>query len=130
MAAGGRDPQAPARDRAFAAWLDGAEKVVFSRTLCAVDWKHARVTADLCTEVRALKRTRGSDILVLNSASIIRALLDVELLDELYVDLLPGIGGDGTRLLPPDGRPALAWRLEDVTTFCTGALGLRYKRGR
>ena len=70
-------------DRDFSRWLDGVEKVVFSRTLAGVDWVGSRLGSDLEEEVRALKRVPGRGILVMSSTSLIRALLDAELLDEL-----------------------------------------------
>lgn len=79
-------PDSIPRDRDMAQWLDGVEKVVFSRTLQSVEWSNARLAErDLEDEVRALKASDGRDILVLTSTSIIRALLDAQLVDELHL---------------------------------------------
>ena len=56
----------------------------------------------------ALKRAPGQDILVLNSASIIRALLVLGLVDELRILVVPAV--DGLRFFP-QGLASSAWRL-------------------
>jgi dihydrofolate reductase len=121
------DPRSAPRDRALATWLDTVEKVVFSRTLDHAEWQNARVASDLEGEVRALKRAPGQDILVLNSASIIRALLDLGLVDELRLLMVPAVVGDGLRFFPQGLSPS-TWTLLGCTTFPTGAVGLHYGR--
>src|SRR4029078_1141874 len=74
------DPAATPRNRDLATWLDTVEKVVFSRTMKRAEWQNARVAADLHAEIHALKHAPGRDILILNSVSIIRALLQARLL--------------------------------------------------
>ncbi len=122
------DPSATTEDRQLAVWLNIVEKVVFSRSLQLVSWSNARIAErPLEAEVRALKRTTGGDILVLNSTSVIRQLLAADLVDELRVTLCPNLVGGGLRLF--DGQlPPSRWHLATPTTFPTGALGLRYSR--
>ena len=65
----------PARTRDLGAWLDAVERVVFSTTLTSTEWETSRLASrPLETEVEALEDQPGRDILVLNSASIIRQL--------------------------------------------------------
>ncbi|MGR8011463.1 dihydrofolate reductase family protein [Streptomyces hypolithicus] len=123
-----RNPDAAPRDRSLATWLDEVEKVVFSRTLTSADWPGARIAQrNLEEEVRALKEAPGRNILVLNSVSIIQALLHTGQLDELHLGLVPAVLGGGRRLFP-DGLPASAWRLDGTMAFTTGALDLTYRR--
>lgn len=77
--------------------------------------------------VGARAQAPGRDILVLNSASVIRALLDGDLVDELRVNMLPAVLGGGLRFFP-DGLPPSTWRLVGTKTFATGAVGLHYSR--
>ncbi|MGC7098615.1 dihydrofolate reductase family protein [Amycolatopsis lurida] len=121
-------PDASPRDRELAMWLDTVEKVVFSTTLEKAEWQNARVAKqDLETEIRELKNAPGRDILVLNSASVIRALIAADLLDELRIAVLPAILGGGLRLF--DGNPAYStWRLGGACTLTTGAVVLHYVR--
>ena len=118
------DPDANALDRSFSTWLNQVEKVVFSRTLTEPTWgDNARVSDDLVGEVQRLRRTEGGDIIVLSSSSIIRALLDAALLDELRISIVPKIVGEGQRLFK-DGRPPSSWGLIDTTVFPTGTIGI------
>ncbi|MFI0424466.1 dihydrofolate reductase family protein [Spongiactinospora sp. 9N601] len=126
------DPNSSARTRDLGNWLATVEKVVFSTTLQQADldkteWTNARISRDLEAEVRSLKTAPGRDILVLNSASIIQSLLKADLIDELYLTVVPATLGTGVRLLP-DGL-ASRWRLAQATTIpTTGAVALCYRR--
>jgi dihydrofolate reductase len=124
------DPAADPRDRAFSAWLNGVEKVVFSHTLTEVDWAGATLAAsDPATEVRQLRGQPGGDIVVLASSSIIRELLAEDELDRLSITLCPATVGAGARLFE-DGLPAASWSLADLQTTDSGAICLLYDRLR
>ncbi|MDF5757463.1 dihydrofolate reductase family protein [Spongiactinospora sp. TRM90649] len=126
------DPSSSARTRDLGNWLATVEKVVISTTLQQPDldkteWTNARVSRDLEAEVRSLKAAPGRDILVINSASIIKALLKADLIDELHMTVVPATLGGGVRLLP-DGL-ASKWRLSHATTIPeTSAVALCYHR--
>jgi dihydrofolate reductase len=122
------DPAADPRDRAFAAWLNRTEKVVFSTTVTEAPWENSRVVSgDLPSEVRKLRDQDGGDIIVLASGSIIRALLDADLLDRLSITLCPAVVGGGARLLE-DGLPPSTWTLAYSTPTDSGAICLLYDR--
>jgi dihydrofolate reductase len=123
------EPETPPRERELATWLDTVEKVVFSRTLDDAPWRNSRVARDVEADTRALKEAPGGDILVLNSASIIKALLQADLIDELRLNVLPTIAGGGLRLFE-DGLPRSDWELVGAITFETGAVGLHLRRRR
>lgn len=121
----GADP----KDRTFARWLDGVEKVVFSTTLEQVDWDNARLaTADPATTVKQLRRQDGGDIIVLASTSVIRQLIDADELDRLSVTLCPELVGGGARLFA-DGSAA-SWTLTAAKPTDSGAMCLLYDRIR
>ncbi|ONI78761.1 hypothetical protein ALI144C_28695 [Actinosynnema sp. ALI-1.44] len=126
------DPTSSARTRELGTWLATVEKVVFSTTLRQEDlekseWTNARVSADVVSEVGALKNRPGRDILVLNSASIIQTLLRADLIDDLYLTVVPSTLGSGRRVLPDDY--ASTWQLAGATTFpSSGAVALHYRR--
>jgi dihydrofolate reductase len=117
----------PPRTRDLGSWLDAVEKVVFSRTFETVEWENARIARDLEAEVKVLKEAAGRDILVLNSASIIQALLRSDLVDDIRMAIVPAMVGGGLRLFP-DGLPASTWELAETTTLAHGAVGLHYRR--
>ncbi|OZM72755.1 deaminase [Amycolatopsis antarctica] len=124
------DESAPARDRDLARWMNSVAKVVFSRTLTEATWRNARIAGqDPVTEVRELKRAPGRDIIVLSSASLIRTLLAADLVDELRLQVIPELLGDGLRLFD-GGLPASSWTTTGTATLSTGAIGLHYVRAR
>ncbi|WP_378742977.1 dihydrofolate reductase family protein [Nocardia brasiliensis] len=69
----------------------------------------------------------GRDILVLNSASIIQALLKADLIDDLYLTIVPATLGGGLRLLPDNYSST--WRIAAATTLpATNTVALHYQR--
>lgn len=122
-----RDPATDPRTRDLGRWLDSVEKVVFSRTLQDAPWENSRIARDLEDEVARLKGEPGRDILALNSASIIQALLHADLVDDLRFAIVPALVGGGLRLFAEDLPPS-RWALVGTTTLAHGAVGLHYRR--
>ncbi len=124
------DENADPRDRAYAKWLVGVEKVVLSTTLNEAPWERTRVVNAPAADVVAdLKATGEGDIFVNSSASIIKALLSADLLDRLYLMILPEITGGGHRLFE-DGLPASKWRLTHHEIGELGEIAVVYDRAR
>lgn len=120
------DPKADSRDRQFARWLDTVEKVVLSTTLTEAPWQNSRiVNADPASVVRELRAQPGGDIIVLNSVSVINALLHAGELDRLTVNLCPELVGAGDRIFHDD-LPTSSWAMTNVATSDTGAAILTY----
>ncbi|GAA3137747.1 dihydrofolate reductase family protein [Planomonospora alba] len=124
------DDGADPRDRGYAKWLVGAEKVVFSTTLAEAPWERTRVVnAPVVDVVAGLKATGEGDILVNSSASLIKPLLAADLLDRLHLMIFPEIAGGGQRLFD-DGLPASTWRLAHQETGELGEIAVVYDRVR
>jgi dihydrofolate reductase len=124
------DENADPRDRGYAKWLVDAEKVVLSTTLTEAPWERTRVVNAPAEDVVAdLKTTSEGDILINNSASVIRPLLSADLLDRLYLMICPEIAGGGQRLFE-DGLPASKWTLTHQETGELGEMALVYDRAR
>jgi dihydrofolate reductase len=125
------DADADPRDRGYAKWLVDAEKVVFSTTLSDAPWERTRVVnapvADVVTELKAA--AREGDILVNSSSSLIKPLLAADLVDRLYLMILPEITGGGQRLFD-DGLPASTWTLTRQETGELGEIAMVYDRAR
>ena len=122
----GADP----RDEGFAKWLVDADKVVLSSTLREAPWERTTVVDKPTAEVAAeLKATDGGDILVLSSASVIKALLAADLVDRLALNVFPVFLGGGPRLFD-DGLPSAQWSLTSQTAGEHGTLALVYDRAR
>jgi len=124
------DEDADPRDRAFARWLNEAEKVVVSRTVTDAGWHGSRIVADGPAEiVRQLRKQEGGDIVVLASSSVIRSLLEAGELDRLSITLCPELVGAGACFFG-DGPAGSSWALTEATPTSSGALCLLYDRIR
>jgi dihydrofolate reductase len=124
------DENADPRDRGYGKWLVDTEKVVLSTTLTEPPWERTRVVnAPVPDVVAELKASGEGDILVNNSASIIKPLLSTDLLDRLFLIICPEIAGGGERLFD-DGLPASKWKLTRQETGELGEMALIYDRAR
>ncbi|MFH8933927.1 dihydrofolate reductase family protein [Streptomyces griseosporeus] len=122
----GADP----RDEGFAKWLVDTEKVVLSSTLDDAPWERTTIVSKPAAEVvDDLKAGDGGDILVLSSASLIKALLAADKVDRLALTVFPVFLGGGPRLFD-DGLPASRWTLVSQTAGEHGTLALVYERVR
>jgi dihydrofolate reductase len=118
------------RDEGFAKWLVDADKVVLSSTLGEAPWERTTIADKPAAEVVAdLKAAEGGDILVLSSASVIKALLAADQVDRLALNIFPIFLGTGPRLFD-DGLPAGQWTLVSQTAGEHGTLALVYDRVR
>ena len=124
------DENADPRDRGYAKWLVSTEKVVLSTTLTEAPWERTRVVNAPAADVVAdLKATGEGDILVNSSPTVIKALLSADLIDRLYLLVLPEIVGGGARLFE-DGLPASKWTLTRQETGALGETAMVYDRTR
>ncbi|GAA1559072.1 dihydrofolate reductase family protein [Kribbella sancticallisti] len=122
----GADP----RDEGFAQWLVDTDKVVLSSTLDEAPWERTTIADKPAAEVVTdLKATAGGDILVLSSASVIKALLAADKVDRLALTVFPIFLGGGPRLFD-DGLPAGQWTLASQAAGDHGTLALVYDRIR
>lgn len=120
------DPKASPNDVDISRWLDDVPKVVFSRTLREVKWKNARLArGDAATEIAALKREPGKDIIIQNSTRLAQSLLAADLVDELQIIVAPVVLGSG-RALFSGLTHRIALGPAEVSRFDDGAFALRY----
>jgi dihydrofolate reductase len=124
------DEDADPRDRGYARWLVGADKVVFSSTLTDPPWQRTRIANAPATDVVAeLKGTGGGDILINTSPSISRPLIAADLVDRLYLMITPEVAGEGQRFFD-EGLPSSRWTLTHQEAGDLGELALVYDRAR
>jgi dihydrofolate reductase len=123
-------PEQAGSGNAFADWINQVQKYVVSDTLTEADisWQPTRIirSADLVSEVSALRDQAGGDIHVYGSLSIVRALLDAGQLDELVLMIEPITLGGGKTLFPTDGHMR-TFELISAETAATGVLLGRYR---
>lgn len=113
-------------DVGFADKMNSMPKYVVSKTLTHADWNNSTIlSGDLGEEVRALKEQDGGDILVAGSASLVRGLTELGLVDEYRLMTFPIALGGGKRLF--DGvSDAATLQLVDVTPLKSGTVILTY----
>ncbi|MDQ0579232.1 dihydrofolate reductase family protein [Streptomyces rishiriensis] len=118
------------RDEGFAKWLVDTDKVVLSAGLDKAPWERTTIADKPAADVVAdLRATEGGDILVLSSASVVKALLAADEVDRLALTVFPVFLGGGPRLFD-DGLPAGRWTLVSQTAGEHGTLALVYDRVR
>jgi len=104
------------------------KEYVFSNTLDAVKPGVVLVKGDIKKEVLAIKSGPGKDIWLYGGASLTASLMQLGLVDELWLAVHPLLLGSGKLLfshLP--GRVPL--QLLDTKTYNTGLVSLTYKIG-
>ena len=101
-------------------------KYVVSRSLQKVEWNNSHILRDVAKDVAALKKSDGGDILVYGSATLVKALLHHDLIDELRLMVYPVSIGGGLRLFD-DNRELKKFRLKHSRAVDNGVLILEYQ---
>ena len=106
----------PSREGPFADKLNSDLKCVVSTTLKDPQWENTSVISDHVVEqISKLKDETEGVILVAGSGTLVRTLLEKNLVDELRLMIFPTILGRGKRLFP-DGIDRLKLKLAESKT--------------
>jgi dihydrofolate reductase len=119
------DPSATAPMREFAGIWRETPKIVFSRTLNAVDWNSRLVRDDPIAEVARLRAEPGFEMSV-GGPTLASTLIANGLVDEYRLFVQPVVLGAGTRFFPPLAD-RIGLRLTETRTFGSGVVLLRYE---
>ena len=120
-------PMAAEQFPAVAEGMNGAEKIVFSRTLTNPAWSNTRVVADgLAEEVQHLKEQSPKNLTVLGSGSLLMQLAAAGLVDEYSLMIDPVVLGSGTSLFGDLDR-RLDLELAGSRVFGSGVVLLTYR---
>ncbi|MEJ7816448.1 MAG: dihydrofolate reductase family protein [Rubrobacter sp.] len=114
-------------DAQYADYINNTSKFVVSTTLDTVEWRNSTlIEGDVAEGINRLKQQPGKDIAILGSGTLVRSLLQDDLLDELRLIVHPIVLGSGKRLFE-DGGDQKALELVDSKTFSTGVVYLTYQ---
>ena len=121
----------PSREGEFADKLNSDPKYVVSTSLTDPEWQNTTVIdGDVPAEIAKLKDETEGVILVAGSGTLVRTLLENDLVDELRLMVFPTVLGRGKRLFP-DGIDRL--KLSLVESRQIGPDGVQvqvYQRAR
>jgi dihydrofolate reductase len=110
----------------FADPINRMPKYVVSRSLQKAEWNNSHILRDVAKDVAGLKKSNGGDILVYGSATLVKALLHHDLIDELRLMVFPLSIGGGLRLFD-DNRELKKLELKHSRAFDNGVLILEYQ---
>jgi dihydrofolate reductase len=112
------DPGAP--------FFNDTTKYVVSGTLTNATWRNSEVVGPYDPDtVRRLKDDVG-DLYVSGSRTLVRAMLDDGLVDELHLFVYPLTRGSGPRLFPDDAAPS-TFEVAACETYDNGVVYLAYR---
>jgi len=135
-------PDAGEWERGFARFADGANKLVFSRTLRTADWANSTVVGgDLVEEMARLRSLPGKDIALGGGPRLLQSFLERGLVDELLLTVFPSLLGRGKPLFHvvddpenpgdfvPMGAPGRRdFRVVEAKPLPDGTVFLHYRR--
>jgi len=117
----------------FTNWINRVQKYVVSDTLAEEDaiWNPTTIIrgSDFLRTVSELRAKPGGYIYVYGSATMVRALIAADLVDELLLTIEPIILGGGKTIFPDNGK-AIPFTLDSTVKASTGAQICRYVRAQ
>jgi dihydrofolate reductase len=119
--------QSSAELRAMADFINGATKVVFSKTRTEVTWRNSRLLREFDPrEIEAMKHEPGKDILIFGSGSVVSQLTEHGLIDEYQFVVNPILIGSGRPLIT-DLSTSSRLNLVEAKAYPSGNVKLRYE---
>jgi dihydrofolate reductase len=111
----------------FALAFDSLNRIVFSRSLTSTDDKNTKIVrSNLRDEILKLKQEPGKNILV-GGVDVPSQLMELGLIDEYRLVVMPTIVGEGRRLMEGVSLPEkLQLKLVESKPFKSGCVALRY----
>ncbi|HEX2869517.1 MAG TPA: dihydrofolate reductase family protein [Ignavibacteriales bacterium] len=106
--------------------INEVTKYVLSRTMNKSDWENSVFLKSL-EDIEELKNSNGSDLKVWGSGRLIQLLLKHDLVDELWLNIMPLTLGKGKKLFDSGTIPA-AFTLIEGSVTPSGIIIANYKR--
>ena len=123
-------PTASEGEKAYARTLNAMRKIVFSRTLESVEWNNSTLRKEVVPEeIEQLKHEPGRDMVIYGSASLVRTLTNLGLIDEYQILVHPVLLGSGKPLFQ-DIKHQVKLKLVNTKTHPSGVVVLSYQPER
>jgi dihydrofolate reductase len=105
---------------------DGIKKYVFSKTLVITPANYTLISDDLAKKINAIKKEEGKDIALWGGAGLLTSLLDLKLVDEIQISIIPVLLGEGK---PMVGilKNKVWLSLIETKTYSNSTLAVTYK---
>ncbi len=124
------DKDLPDTFKGFADRMNSIPKYVVSTTLLKAEWNNSKlIRGTVAEEVSRLKQQPGQDILLAGSGTLLRTLMQHDLIDEYRLMVHPVVLGSGKRLFQ-DANVKRVLRLAGIKTFSSGIIVLTYQSDR
>jgi|ERR1700730_4028290 len=108
----------------------GMKSFVFSRSLSSGERDGVTIVKDSPVEfVETLRKRRGKNIWLMGGGELARDFLKADLVDELYIGMVPVLLGEGIPLFPC-GFPQREFSLLENKSYSKGMIALKYQRVR
>lgn len=108
----------------------GMKCYIFSKTLGEVGHKDFAVVKEAPKPfIDALRTKKGKDIWLMGGGELMRAFLREDLVDELYLGVVPTLIGEGIPAFP-GGFAQREFKLVENKTFSRGLITLKYERAK
>lgn len=121
------NPSASEGEKQYARKLNAMRKVVFSNSLESVEWSNSTLLKEVIPEeITKLKQEPGRDIVIYGSASIVRTLTNLGLIDEYQLLVHPIVLGGGKPLFQ-DIKDRVNLKLAQTKTHPSGVVILFYQ---
>lgn len=103
----------------------GIKNYVFSKTLDTVDNNFTLLKGDINKLVTDIKKHDGKDIAIYGGANLLSSLLDLNLVDELIMSILPVVLGEGKPMVD-NIKQRVYLKLIETKKFSSGTVQLIY----
>ena len=107
--------------------MNETKKVVFSKTLTSLNWKNSElISNDLPLKIAKLKKSHSKDLIVFGSGNLISSLINLQLIEEIRLMIVPVLLGKGTPMFN-DLISTNSLALKEKKEFKSGNLLLTYQ---
>src|SRR5262245_4346166 len=106
----------------------GIRTYVLSRTLCPGERDGIIFTSDFSKSLTdSIRKRKGKNIWLMGGGELARDFLKDDLVDELYIGIVPTLIGEGIPLFP-SGFPERKFSILENKTYGKGMIALKYAR--